>query len=51
MAVTDLLEENEAAPESIGAILRNAREAAGYSIADVAERMRLSRHHIENLEA
>lgn len=51
MAVTDLLEENEAASESIGAILRNAREAAGYSIADVAERMRLSRHHIENLEA
>ena len=51
MAVTDLLEENEAAPQSIGAILRNAREAAGYSIADVAERMRLSRHHVENLEA
>ena len=51
MAVTDLLEENETAPQSIGAILRNAREAAGYSIADVAERMRLSRHHVENLEA
>lgn len=51
MAVTDLLEANEAAPQSIGAILRHAREAAGYSIADVAERMRLSRHHIENLEA
>ena len=51
MAVTDLLEANEAAPQSIGAILRSAREAAGYSIADVAERMRLSRHHIENLEA
>ena len=51
MAVTDLLEENEVAPENIGAILRSAREAAGYSIADVAERMRLSRHHIENLEA
>ena len=51
MAVTDLLEENETAPKSIGAILRNAREAAGYSIADVAERMRLSRHHVENLEA
>ena len=51
MALPDLPEENEAAPKSIGAILRNAREAAGYSIADVAERMRLSRHHIENLEA
>lgn len=51
MAAPDLLEENEAAPENIGALLRNAREAAGYSIADVAERMRLSRHHIENLEA
>ena len=51
MAVTDLLEANEAAPKNIGAILRNAREAAGYSIVDVAERLRLSRHHIENLEA
>ena len=51
MAAPDLLEESEAAPENIGALLRNAREATGYSIADVAERMRLSRHHIENLEA
>ena len=51
MAVTELLDESEVAPESIGAILRGAREQAGYSIADVAERMRLSRHHIENLEA
>ena len=51
MAVSDLLDENEAAPEDIGATLRGAREAAGYSIADVAERLRLSRHHIENLEA
>jgi len=51
MAVTDLLVENDAEPRNIGAILRNAREAAGYSTADVAERMRLSRHHIENLEA
>lgn len=51
MAVTDLLVESEAAPKNIGAILRHAREAAGYSVADVAERMRLSRHHIENLEA
>ena len=51
MAVTDLLVESEAAPKNIGAILRHAREAAGYSVADVAERMRLSRHHIESLEA
>ncbi len=51
MAVSELLDENEAAPENIGAMLRDAREAAGFSIADVAERMRLSRHHIENLEA
>lgn len=51
MAVSDLLDEKEAAPENIGATLRGAREAAGYSIADVAERMRLSRHLVENLEA
>ena len=51
MAVSDLLDEREAVPEHIGAALRGAREAAGYSIADVAERMRLSRHLVENLEA
>ena len=51
MAVPDLLDEGEAVPENIGATLRGAREAAGYSIADVAERMRLSRHLVENLEA
>ena len=51
MAVSDLLDEREAVPENIGATLRGAREAAGYSIADVAERMRLSRHLVENLEA
>ena len=51
MAVPDLLGEREAVPENIGATLRGAREAAGYSIADVAERMRLSRHLVENLEA
>lgn len=51
MAVPDLLDEREAVPENIGATLRGAREAAGYSIADVAERMRLSRHLVENLEA
>ena len=51
MAVSDLLDEREAVPENIGATLREAREAAGYSIADVAERLRLSRHLVENLEA
>ena len=51
MAASELLDEPEFAPEDIGATLRDAREAAGFSIADVAERMRLSRHHIENLEA
>ena len=51
MAVTDPLDEIQVVPEDIGAILRNAREAAGYSITDVAQRLRLSRHHIENLEA
>ena len=51
MAVSDLLDEREAAPENIGVALQRAREAAGYSITDLAERMRLSRHHIENLEA
>ena len=51
MAVSDLLDEREAVPENIGATLRGAREAAGYSIADVAERLRLSRHLVENLEA
>ena len=51
MALSEVLDENEAAPENIGATLRNAREAAGFSITDVAERMRLSRNHIENLEA
>ena len=51
MAVSGPLDEGQVAPEDIGAMLRNAREAAGYSIADVAQRLRLSRHHIENLEA
>ena len=51
MDITDLSDEREAAPENIGAGLRSAREAAGYSVADVAERMRLSRHYIEDLEA
>ena len=52
MAASELLDEPGFAPEEdIGATLRDAREAAGFSIADVAERMRLSRHHIENLEA
>ena len=52
MAASELLDEPGFAPEEdIGATLRDAREAAGFSTADVAERMRLSRHHIENLEA
>ena len=51
MAVFDLLDENEIEPDDIGTTLRNAREAAGFSIADVADRMRLGRQHIENLEA
>ena len=51
MAVSDLLDDSRSVSEDIGATLRNAREAAGFSIADVAERLRLSRHHIENLEA
>lgn len=51
MIAADLLDEHRTAPENIGATLQRAREAAGYSIADVAERMRLSRRHIENLEA
>lgn len=51
MAVPNLLDEREAVSENIGAALRGAREAAGYSIADVAERMCLSRHLVENLEA
>ena len=51
MAAPDLLDERDAVPEGIGATLRGAREAAGYSVADVAERMRLSHHLVENLEA
>ncbi len=51
MTVFDLLDEREAAPDGIGPMLRRAREAAGYSVSDVAERMRLSRHQIEDLEA
>ena len=51
MAVFDLLDENGIEPDDIGTTLRNAREAAGFSIADVADRMRLGRQHIENLEA
>ncbi len=51
MAVPDPLGDPGSAPENIGPTLRHAREAAGYSIGDVAERMRLSPHHIENLEA
>ena len=51
MAVSAPLDEGHRAPEDIGATLRHAREAAGFSIADVAQRLRLSRHLVENLEA
>ena len=52
MAASELLDEpGIALDEDIGATLRHARQTAGFSIADVAERMRLSRHLIENLEA
>ena len=50
MAVPDPLGEPGSPPENIGPTLRRAREAAGYSIGEVAERMRLSPNHIENLE-
>ena len=51
MTVFDLLENRENAPSSIGLTLRRAREAAGYSVSDIAERMRLSRRNIEDMEA
>ena len=51
MAAPDRPNEGHIEPHEIGATLRNAREAAQLSVADVAERMRLSRHHVENLEA
>ena len=51
MAVTELLDDTHVGPRDIGATLRSARESAGFSVTDVAERLRLSRHHIENLEA
>ena len=51
MAATELLDDNGVDPRDIGATLRSARETAGFSVAEVAEQMRLSRHHIENLEA
>ena len=50
MAVPDPLDEREVSPDDIGPALRRARESAGFSIGDVAERMRLSRRHIEDLE-
>lgn len=34
-----------------GELLRQAREARGISVAQLAERTRISRHHIENVEA
>ena len=50
MSVSSLHDGGRAEPENIGAVLRGAREAAGYSIEDIAARMRLSRDQIENLE-
>jgi cytoskeletal protein RodZ len=34
-----------------GELLRKAREARGLSVAQLAERTRITRHHIENVEA
>ena len=51
MSVSSLLNGERAEPGEVGATLRTARESAGYSIADVAERMCLSPHNIEDLEA
>ena len=51
MTVFDLLDKREAAPLSIGPTLKRAREAAGHSVSDIADRMRLSRRNIEDMEA
>ena len=51
MTVFDLLDDREAATGSIGPTLKGAREAAGHSVSDIADRMRLTRSQIENLEA
>ena len=51
MTVFELLDQQEAGSGSIGPTLRRAREAAGYSVSDIAERMCLSRRNIEDMEA
>lgn len=38
-------------PRWDGAALRSAREAAGISLAQLAERTKVTRHHLENIEA
>ena len=51
MSASGLLDDGRAESRGIGTILRGAREAAGYSIDDIAARMRLNRDNIENMEA
>ena len=51
MSVSGLLDDGGTVSGGIGSILRGAREAAGYSVDDIAARMRLSRDNIENMEA
>lgn len=50
MSLSGLVDDGRAEPANIGDVLRAAREAAGYSIEDVASRMRLSRDQIGNME-
>ena len=38
-------------PRWDGAALRSAREAAGISLAQLSERTKVTRHHLENIEA
>jgi cytoskeleton protein RodZ len=38
-------------PETLGEKLRQAREARGYSVSDVAEQTRISPHYIESIES
>ncbi|MFL5302661.1 MAG: helix-turn-helix domain-containing protein [Anaeromyxobacteraceae bacterium] len=41
----------DAAPRWDGAALRGAREAAGVSVAQLAERTKVTRQHLENIES
>ncbi len=43
--------ETSVLPQTAGERLRQAREAAGLSIADIAARTRISQRHVENIEA